>query len=192
MPRIARLCPSTNNWTGPSGGWKGPAGTTFPAKYGFGFDEWLNANQVMNLFPEWMTENVTYCIAFIQAYKKQRPGFCAPVELFIIDQNHERLVVGTLKSCRRLSTAESDQAFNFFSKNGVLAAMQGQITPVPAPYWPRLGVHPPLTSLAQHTQEMFNCCFQLSELTLLATARHPAIHNYRKYNNLKRYSSLYR
>lgn len=182
--RKARLCPSSNHWTSPSGGWKGPNGTTFAALSGFGFDEWLSAthNQVSNLFL-WMPKNVVYCIAFIQAYKKKQPGFCSSLELFIIDQNRTRLVVGTLQSCRRLSPSESHTAFNLFNGNGALATMQGHITPVPAPFYPPLVPHVPLVTIPD-PEDIFNCCFQLTDLALLPN---PVIANH----NHKMYSILY-
>ena len=186
MVRKARLCLNSTFWSNPSGGWKGPYGRlpwTFPAGHGFGFEEWLTANSVTNLF-SWMTRDTRYRIAFIQAYRNQQPNFIAPLELFIIDGNRIRRIVGTIQSCRRLSPAESAAAFNLFNGNGVLAAMQGQITPVPAPFHIPLVPHLPLAGMGHNPEEIFNCCFQIADLALLRQPYPPANHNFHRYTIL--------
>ncbi|MBY0409568.1 MAG: hypothetical protein K2Q97_05435, partial [Burkholderiaceae bacterium] len=68
-----------------------------------------------------MKPNTDYSIVFIQSYKTQRPGFRDDLELFTIDPQGTRLLVGSIKDCVRLSASESAFLHAALNANGALA-----------------------------------------------------------------------
>lgn len=172
--RKARVCPNSNLWNSPSGGWKGSP-NTFPGNSGFGFDEWLTAHSMRSPLP-WMKPNTDYYIAFIQAYKKQRPGFRDDLELFTINPNGTRLLVGTIKDCVRLSHSEAASLHTALVHSGAITLMQGFVNR----YCPR---HQPLHLMPP--EEMINACFESTMINF----QQPPIPTH---HNHSRYSILYR
>ena len=172
--RKARVCPNSNLWNSPSGGWKGSK-NTFPGKTGFGFDEWLTAHQIQNALP-WMKPNIDYSIAFIQSYKKQRPGFRDDLELFTIDPHGTRLLVGSIQDCVRLSAFEAASLRATLNANGALALMQNIVNQ----YYP---AHQPLNFI--QPEDMINACFESSMIQFHQTPN-SVQHSH------SRYSILYR
>lgn len=170
--RNARVCPSYNNWHGPSCGWKGRK-TSFPGINGFGFDEWLTSNVVTNTFP-WMKRGLPYYIGFVQAFKSQKPSFVTDVDLFVIDSKMNRLKIGEIKNCRRLTSNEARALHTLFQNTGVLANMQAQLLAA-APTYPDLAAQPP--------EEVINVAYAQSDISFQANAT-PVGHTYKRYNTL--------
>lgn len=172
--RKARVCLNSNLWNSPSGGWKGSL-NTFPGNSGFGFDEWLTAHPMRSPLP-WMKPNTDYYISFIQSYKKQRPGFRDDIELFTIDPNGTRLIVGEIKDCIRLNQSETVLLHSALMLSGKIANMQAIINRYSFRHQ-SLHLMPP--------EDLINVCFESSMINFQKTPI-PAHYSH------SRYSILYR
>lgn len=188
MARYARICSNKNNWVYPDLSIKPDTHLSHPGKYGFGFDEWLNSPnlRVNSNILNGNTEKIIDLdnsvndiqIGFIQAYQKKSPPFNDDIELFIKVQKMN-YIVGSIKSCHRLSLNQASNILNYFNQNGEINNMANIISRVnqkyPRPY------SLPFPDL-QNPLNNFNCYFKVSDLSFYST---PILVNKgHRYNNL--------
>jgi hypothetical protein len=121
-----------------------------------------------------MKQGLPYCIGFVQAFRRQKPGFITDVDLFVIDQAKNRLKVGEIKNCRRLTNNEANSLHTLFQNTGVLASMQTQLSTF-APAYPSLA--------AQPAEEVINVAYAKSDISFQANAT-PVGHTYSRYSIL--------
>ena len=121
---LCRLCWNTSNWNHPSGNPKGER-ETFAARNGFGHEEWLNRSK-------WVENRNGWRYAFLQPFAHKKSGFVAGnLVLFTIDPHRpkgsNRLFVGTLRHCVRLSDSQAKSAFQAFKRQGWLGQMHSEL-----------------------------------------------------------------
>ena len=124
---FGRICWNTFSWQHPSGKPKGES-KSHAAAHGFGYDEWLGRT-------EWLSKD-GFRYGFLQPYRKKKTGFIVPVvNLFTIEQQprgikRQRLLVGRLVNCEKLSDQEAQSAFLEFERWGWLKTMQREVSKV--------------------------------------------------------------
>jgi len=167
--RFARVCPNNNHWSQPDDGNKGGIGTTFPGTCGFGFEEWLGRTGWIWNGPgfDWMSTGTDYHCGFIQAFRRQPEQAIHDVELFIINANSNRVAVGHINQCRRLTAAEIAAVFQVYNANGWIAIMQQELSAANQQAIQHHQAQPyphQLANLGHAPHEIFNACFRISDL----------------------------
>lgn len=191
MPiRYARICPNKNGWQRPDNENKGSQATTFPGKFGFGFEEWLGRFDWIWNGPrfQWMEAGVQYHCGFIQAFKKQPEQAIHNVEFFIIDENSNRILVGQINGCRRLSATELVTVFNIYNSSGWLTLMQTELNLAnqnAMQKYRAVQYRNQLANMGNAPQEIFNVCFRVKDFDIINPLQ------IRRYFH-QRYSNLYR
>ncbi|MBR4272647.1 MAG: hypothetical protein IKQ30_07410 [Bacteroidales bacterium] len=122
MEKIARLCWNTNEWRCPSG----PEGKsldreTYENENMFGHEEWLLD----------FTKTIDgYHYGFLEAMRIESDihyGKIYDIHLFTIAPNKQRVYIGCLKNAVGVSPEESQNAFNYYEKEGWIEEMQQDV-----------------------------------------------------------------
>ena len=178
-----RVCLNTNNYQGPSGGYKAHSKNTGLAnahKCGIGLEEWLNSSinivsgQILiGLGFEQIDPASKYRIAHIEAYRldnyrnvgdraRQRD-----VDLVTNPQRGKWAKIAEITGLRALSKAESDAIFSHFRATGVLAQMDSAITAALAGQAILFPEPPPNISHGQLAEHTFTCIFKTENLRFI-------------------------
>ncbi|MGC4048644.1 MAG: hypothetical protein QM757_03840 [Paludibaculum sp.] len=119
---FARICWNTNDWRFPMR--KAPKVElgSFVAKYGFGFEEWLQSYS-------WMLGDYHY--SFLQPVgHPNRQGQDLHVLLYTIDDKKQRLYVGEIRQCHVIEEADAAKALREYESRGWLREMRSQVTTI--------------------------------------------------------------
>lgn len=145
---LARVCWNDCDWKRPCGH---PAGSSFVEQYGFGFEEWLNRDEIR-------LNGLRY--AFVQGVSRSQQrlqGQEIALDLFTISASRIPYIVAHVKEARVLSPEDSLRATRELKANGVVKQMRDEVAAVGRP-----------TSAVQVDKElaMFNLSFKPDSLRM--------------------------
>jgi hypothetical protein len=120
----ARICWNSYGWVFPSGEAKELEKGSYVTSTGFGHEEWL-----FNF--AWLIDDYHY--AFLQPVSnsfRKMEGETLEILLYSINQNHDRVYVGEIRSCEVLMPAQVKAALKHYKKLGWFESMRDQIKKV--------------------------------------------------------------
>jgi len=121
--RYARICPNTNNWIKPSGGYKGPP-RTFPGNNSYGYEEWIMGAPTITGGP---LNGLR--AGFIQGFGGRNSISPEDVTLFYM-QNGVKFSALTISKCRKITNSEALDVYNYYVAIGFFSQMQSDLNAV--------------------------------------------------------------
>lgn len=126
--KICRICQNTDRWKHPTGNKHNENKNAYTAKYGFGFEEWLNREEwslsgYKNIDHEWHYVHIQGMLTKNNAYEGQD----ANILFYVKEPSKKPVAVAFLEQAHVLDAQEARWAAKQFIKNGWLHLMHAEV-----------------------------------------------------------------